>query len=227
MALESFSDKNLKIYPEHDPINPIRTESDGSITVPFNPTTYSISKSLSWSRAGGSNDRRTNAPTLSFGGGSSRQLSLELFFDSTEKPKAECDVRLQTDRIVRLTHILRHLTDPRPPQCRIEWGGPGADFPFIGIVSKLDQQFLLFNADGKPLRAVLKVEFMEFLELSIDQKKTDPELTTRVVRRGDSLPSIAAQVYANPAAWRAIARANRIENPLAIPPGTKLTLPKQ
>jgi nucleoid-associated protein YgaU len=63
--------------------------------------------------------------------------------------------------------------------------------------------------------------------LGDDQKKTDPELTTRVVRRGDSLASIAAQVYDDPSAWRAIARANRIENPLAIAPGTKLTLPKR
>jgi nucleoid-associated protein YgaU len=29
-----------------------------------------------------------------------------------------------------------------------------------------------------------------------------------VVRRGDSLASIAAQVYDDPSAWRAIARAN-------------------
>ena len=211
----------LKIFPERDPIDPINTEADGSITVAFNPTTYSISKSLSWN---GSNDTRTNAPTLAFGGGGSRQLALELFFDSTA---AQRDVRLQTDHIVRLTRILRHLKNPRPPICRLEWGGMTADFPFVGIVSSLEQQFLLFHATGQPLRATLKVVFLEFLVLGADQKKTDPGLTTRVVRRGDSLASIAAQVYDDPSAWRAIARANRIENPLAIAPGTKLTLPKQ
>jgi hypothetical protein len=214
----------LKIFPERDPTDPIKTEEDGSITVAFNPTTYSISKSLSWTASGGSNDTRTNAPTLAFHGGSSRQLGLELFFDSTDSQR---DVRLQTDRIVRLTHILRHLDNPRPPICRLEWGGKSADFPFVGIVSSLEQQFLLFHATGQPLRATLKVAFLEFLVLGDDQKKTDPELTTRVVRRGDSLASIAAQVYDDPSAWRAIARANRIENPLAIAPGTKLTLPKQ
>ena len=65
------------------------------------------------------------------------------------------------------------------------------DFPFVGIVSNLEQQFLLFHATGQPLRATLKVVFLEFLVLGDDQKKTDPELTTRVVRRGDSLASIA------------------------------------
>jgi len=214
----------LKIFPERDPTDPIKTEADGSIAVAFNPTTYSISKSLSWN---GPPDRRTNAPTLTFGGGNSRQLALELFFDSTEMTGPERDVRRQTDRIVRLTRILRHLDNPRPPICKLDWGGKSEDFPFVGIVNSLEQQFLLFDATGQPLRATLKVAFQEFLVLSDDQRKTDPELTTRVVRRGDSLASIAAQVYDDPSAWRAIARANRIENPLAIAPGTKLTLPKQ
>jgi len=217
----------LKIFPERDPINPIQTEADGSITVAFNPTTYSISKSLTWNESGGSNDTRTNAPTLAFGGGGSRQLALELFFDSTERRGSERDVRVQTDRIVRLTQILRHLDNPRPPICKLDWGGKKEDFPFVGVVSSLDQNFLLFDASGQPLRATLKVAFREFLVLSDDQRKTDPEVTTRVVRRGDSLASIAAQVYDDPSAWRAIARANRIENPLAIVPGTKLTLPKR
>src|SRR5262245_60092949 len=217
----------LKIFPERDPTDPIKTEEDGSITVAFNPTTYSISKSLSWPASGGSNDRRTNAPTLAFDGGGPRQLALELFFDSTEKPDPERDVRRQTDRIVKLTRILRHLDNPRPPICKIEWGGKSEDFPFVGVVSSLEQNFLLFQATGQPVRATLKVTFLEFLVLGDDQRKTDPELTTRVVRRGDSLASIAAQVYDDPSAWRAIARANRIENPLAIVPGTKLTLPKQ
>jgi nucleoid-associated protein YgaU len=197
------------------------------ITVAFNPTTYSISKSVNWKASGGVTDQGTNAPTLEFGGGSSRQLSLDLFFDSTESPAAARDVRLQTDEIVRLTHIVRDARQPRPPICRIEWGGNSADFPFYGAISSLGQNFLLFDAEGRPLRAVLKVVFLEFLVLEDDQRKTDPELTTRVLRRGDSLANIAAEVYGDPAAWRIIARANRIDDPLSIAPGTKLTLPKQ
>ncbi len=60
-----------------------------------------------------------------------------------------------------------------------------------------------------------------------DQRETDPELTTRTVRRGDTLASIAAQTYRNPTLWRVIARTNRIEDPFRVLPGTKLTLPKQ
>jgi hypothetical protein len=73
--------------------------------------------------------------------------------------RPERDVRLQTDRIVRLTHILRHLDNPRPPICKLDWGGKTANFPFVGIVG-LEQQFLLFHATGQPLRATLKVVFL-------------------------------------------------------------------
>lgn len=73
----------------------------------------------------------------------------------------------------------------------------------------------------------MKVSFLEFLVLEDDQRKTDPELTTRVVRRGDTLASIAAEVYRDVSAWRVIASANRIDDPFNVPAGVKLTLPKQ
>ena len=53
------------------------------------------------------------------------------------------------------------------------------------------------------------------------------ETTTRVVRRGDTLAGIAAEVYSDPTKWRVIADANAIENPFVLPAGSKLTLPKQ
>jgi nucleoid-associated protein YgaU len=67
---------------------------------------------------------------------------------------------------------------------------------------------------------------MEFLDREKDLKKTDPEMTTRTVRRGDSLTSIAAEVYRNPALWRVVAEANRIDDPLRLAAGTKLSIPK-
>src|SRR5574340_959308 len=77
------------------------------IEVLFNPNTYSVTKSVSWSAAtaagqgGGQSDRRKNAPALQFGGGQSRALSLDLFFDTTEETDdAKKDVRNLTNKIV-------------------------------------------------------------------------------------------------------------------------------
>ena len=72
------------------------------------------------------------------------------------------------------------------------------------MVANLSQNFVLFDEEGRPLRAQLKVRFTEFLNREDDARKTDPEATTRVVRRGDSLANIAADVYRDPGAWRVI-----------------------
>jgi nucleoid-associated protein YgaU len=205
--------------------------------VMFNPNAYSISKSVNWTSAmrsaasqaeGGGTDRTANAPATSFGGGGSRQLSLELFFDTTERPRALQDVRLETDKLVALTLMERTGEESsRPPVCAVQWGDKQtADFPFIGTVSSLQQRFVLFRGDGVPLRATLNVSFVEFLERELDQRRTDPEMTTRTVRRGDTLSGIAADVYRDPGLWRAIAEANDIDDPLRLDAGRALVIPK-
>lgn len=198
------------------------------IHVQFNPNSYTIGKGVVWTPSTvATADAKSNAPILSFGGGEARQLELELFFDTTEAPEGPGrDVRVQTDRIAQLTRISRKKG--RPPVCTVHWGSTDrkSEFPFKGVITKLSQQFVLFDQDGRPLRARLQVTVTEFLNREDDQRETDPETTTRIVRRGDSLASIAADVYGNPAAWRAIALANGIEDPFVLPAGSTLTLPQ-
>jgi nucleoid-associated protein YgaU len=195
------------------------------VEVPFNPNSYTITKSVSWNRT---NDARANAPSVSFGGGSARELALELFFDVTESPDPNKDVRTETDKLVKMTRIMRSREKPRPPICTVVWDTKKtADFPFKGLISNLTQRFTLFNSNGRPLRATVNVTFTEFLSRTDDLKDTDPELTTRTLQRGDDLPRIAAAVYLDPSVWRLIAVANRIEDPFKLVIGSILTLPKR
>lgn len=203
----------------------------------FNPESYSISKSVSWgipasannasSSADEQNNRKLNAPTLDFAGGGSRTLSLNLFYDVTEpvKGKRIKDVRKLTNKLVNLTRIDRMLG--YPPVVRVAWGHApsGSDFPFTGVITSLTQNFTLFSNDGKPLRADLNVTFTEILDPDLDQRVTDPEMTTRRVKRGDTLSSIAAEVYQDPGAWRLIAQANQIDDPRRIDAGRLLSMP--
>ncbi len=161
-----------------------------------------------------------------FGGGDARQLTLELFFDVTESdvPAPLRDVRIETDQIVALTRI--EPKQGRPPTCAVVWGrGSTQDFPFVGVVGNLTERFTLFAPDGTPLRATLTVVFREFLDAVQDQRETDPESTTRVVKRGDTLSGIAADVYRDPTRWRLIAEANRLDDPRHLEPGWVLTIP--
>jgi hypothetical protein len=215
-------------------IHPMHPSELPDVSVMFNPNSYAIGKAVSWSPpwlpfgARGETDRSVNAPSLVFGGGGSRTLSLELFFDVTEPVDGRVveDVRQETDAIVRLTRIERKLG--RPPVCRVAWGDDGTslDFPFVGVITGLSQNFTLFSSSGAPLRATLGLSFLEYLDPRKDQILTDPELTTYVVRRGDTLPGIAAALYGDAAKWRVIAEANDVVDARRLPVGATLTIPQ-
>lgn len=198
----------------------------------FNPNTYSITKSVTWGpprpRDGKeeSTHQKFNAPPIVFGGGDCRLLTLELFYDVTEHPQID-DVRKETNRIVKLTRIDKKLTEP--PVVVVSWGAqpPGdSDFPFTGVITQLTQRFTLFKANGKPVRATLNVTFKEFLTREQAQKEVDPEFTTRLVKRGDTLSSIAAENYDDPTQWRLIAEANNLDDPRHLDVGARLAIPK-
>src|SRR5262245_59363083 len=112
------------------PLDPSELEP---IEVLFNPNTYSIAKPVSWTQPTSGGGRQTyrelDAPPLVFGGGGARSLSLQLFFDVTERG-ADADVRTETNKIVALTRIERERQ--QPPVCRVSWGAEqsGSDFPF-------------------------------------------------------------------------------------------------
>src|SRR5512133_487979 len=93
-------------------IPPLGKSKLAAFTVLFNPSSYSISKSVTWEEPGPKGSKRKsnvkfNAPKLKFGGGQSRQLSFKLFFDVTDYPIVRGqkirDVRKLTDKIVKLT----------------------------------------------------------------------------------------------------------------------------
>jgi nucleoid-associated protein YgaU len=207
------------------------------IEVLFNPNSYSIGKAVVWSgpagdieskKAARATDRGKNAPTLEFAGGLNRSLSLNLFFDTTEETiDARKDVRRLTNKIVKLTRIARDLGTP--PVCVVSWGKqtpPDSDFPFTGVITQLTQSFNLFLPDGRPVRASLDATFTEFLYPKKDKLENDPELTTRLIKRGDTLSSIAGDVYRDPTMWRLIAEANRLDDPRRLAVGLRLNIPK-
>ncbi|HEY9606753.1 MAG TPA: LysM peptidoglycan-binding domain-containing protein [Allocoleopsis sp.] len=209
----------------------------GTIKVPFNPNSYSITKSVNWAstKPSGTNQsekasqRLLNAPEIEFAGGQSRILYFpELFFDATEPIDGQQyqDVRDITNKIVKLTRIIPDKK--RPPICNVTWGNApqGSDFPFTGVLTNLTQTFTLFKRDGTPVRAKLSLSFTEFLDPTKDQLETDPEMTTHIVKRGDALSRIAGQLYGNPKQWRLIANANNLDDPRRLQIGQSLSIPQ-
>ncbi|MBW3606195.1 MAG: LysM peptidoglycan-binding domain-containing protein [Actinobacteria bacterium] len=58
------------------------------------------------------------------------------------------------------------------------------------------------------------------------KEETRPEGRTYVIQSGDSLASIAQEVYGDPTMWRDIARANELREPYSLTVGESLQIPE-
>ncbi|WP_424094766.1 CIS tube protein [Moorena producens] len=136
------------------------------------------------------------------------------------------DVREYTNKIFELTLIDSDLK--RPPVCELWWGA--FNLIFKGYLGQLTQRFTMFTPNGMPVRAALNCTFHQFIPEE-DEEREKPSSLARdddpihVVRRGETLSSIAGQEYNDPSVWREIAKANGINNPRNLTPGQVLTIP--
>ena len=212
MALEKLTIKNL--------------DSKEVFKVMFNPTEYSLEDSSKWQDQEGKGRR----PELQYTGGDRRKLTMDLFFDTYEKKE---DVRLYTGKLAKLLVVTTDdkNSGKRPPVVEISWGDNNADtgFPFQCVLESLKQQFTLFTSGGTPVRAKCAVAFKEF-RLPVDEMKREPRRSSfparsYTVREGETLSSIAAELWKDPLKWRLIADANGIVNPRVISPGQVLLVP--
>ena len=114
----------------------------------------------------------------------------------------------------------------QPPACILKWGKVKV---FTGVLTDLKQTYTMFDSDGTPIRATADCTFME-VAMDSDAKRYElnsPDVDkTYVVRPGDTLDMIAAELYEDRKHWRTIADANRIDNPRRLTPGQILHIPK-
>jgi hypothetical protein len=210
-------------------------EIEGQPPLPcwFNPQQYAVSKSNQWHSVpvvGAS------LPAIQFGGGLSRELTLELLFDASDS--ASKDVLGVTDRLFLMMEVAEQAggagNAARPPTVAFSWG---PTVSFKAVCRRLDVRYTLFRPDGTPIRALcaltlVQVEKADSRSGSGAAPAQNPttrataKLGVHVVIDGDSLPSIAYRAYGDPTRWRAIAEANAIDDPLVLVRGRALTIPE-
>ncbi len=91
-------------------------------------------------------------------------------------------------------------------------------------------KLVYFSATGVPLRARVQVTLRQYEQDDAfgPQNPTSGTPWPHTVHRvspGETLDRIAAQHYADPTAWRVIADANQIHDPLSVRPGILLAIP--
>lgn len=207
----------------------------------YNPESYVLQRGAQYSETPG---LASNMPSVQFVHGSAETLQMELFFDtfssgaevggsSSDKSKMKNnsaqpsakkeDVRKYTSQIYDLMII--NSSTHAPPLLKIEW----ASLQFKGHLISCTQTFTKFNEKGTPVRATLQVEFKEYLEPSkiaeMKPKESPDTEKYRTVHQGDALWSFSAKEYGQCEQWRAIARANGVENPRELERGDTIKLP--
>lgn len=177
-----------------------------------------------------------NSPYIEFKGGSAASFSLELLFDTTDQPPGTVarDVRRFTNDLLSLTmgnpttgkegaETFDTVEPPKPVM--FGWG----DFVlFKSVITDVEISFIMFDPDGKPVRATAKVGFLEYtpppLGSTNPTTRTEPRKTW-IVQAGQDLHDIAYAEYGHPSHWRHLADSNNLLNPLKITPGQVLILP--
>jgi len=207
----------------------LMTETDKKIPFLFNPNELSFSKSNSWEKATAAGN---SAPKLDFSSGGSVTFSLKIEFDTTDTGKPVSD---HTDKLYELM-----LADPslkgtkedrnmgRPPWVQFHWGKLRSH---KAVVESLSIEFTYFASDGTPLRAMCNLSLKQYE----DEGKLAPQNPTsgtpaphkvRRVSPGEYLYTISEEQYGSSNRWRAIADANGVDDPLALPAGRTLVIPQ-
>lgn len=207
--------------------------ADKSGSVPFatlvfsyNPSEVKTSRSATWKKPDGA---MTDRPEYISSGPQKAQLSI--FFD--EWSNSDGDVSKQVNKLLSWTKpspisVAQH-DRPRPPVVGFQWGQSGALADHKWCIESVSAEYTMFRANGTPIRATCDLSLSEYSDDSpLAQNPTSgarESRRSRILGEGDSLASIAFGEFGDATLWRALARLNGIDDPMAIVPGTLILVP--
>ena len=100
---------------------------------------------------------------------------------------------------------------------------------FSGYLKSVSINYKLFNQDGTPLRAIITATFTEAIpdaERESGGKTSSPDMThVRIVKEGDTLPSMSGKIYGDFKYYLEVAKANKLDDFRSLVPGTKIFFP--
>jgi len=207
----------------------LETEDGTKVPCLFNPAELKISRKNEWT---GAPLAGRGVTRLRYSGANSGVLKVDLFFDTTD---TGADVSAHTGKIVDLMEVDPNLPGSdeskhsmRPPYVTFHWGDLHS---FKAVIAQLELTFTYFSSTGTPLRAMMRLVLRQYEESQAFGKQNPTSGTPRPHRvhrvlAGETLDRISAQYYGDSTRWRMLATANAIADPLALRPGSMLTIPR-
>jgi hypothetical protein len=193
----------------------------GEFEAYVNPSEITLAYEIEYDQAQGAG---TTNSRMSFKKVKPGDLSLTLFLDGTGANGRPCDVQDKIEQFQTVTGYNGNIH--RPNYLKVGWGKLTIKRCVLKTASIA---YKLFKSDGVPLRAVITASFSDN---SDDQTRVamaqdqSPDLTHfRVVKAGDSLPSLCTEVYGDPHLYLRVAQANRLDDFRNLVPGMRLRFP--
>ncbi|MDX2361900.1 MAG: LysM peptidoglycan-binding domain-containing protein [Crocinitomicaceae bacterium] len=225
MKIQAFEDPQLKTELKFGPKGKDDKEGTPGYYVTINPSGYSESFKAEYKT---DDAQGKTGGKLKFTRTAPQELDLEFLFDRTGallgSPAAENGV---IDDICKFKEVVYEYSGElhKPPYLKLSWGS----LLFIGIAVELNIEYKLFNPDGKPLRAVVKTKFKQFVDeekkIALEGNKS-PDLThERLIIEGDTLPLLCKKIYGDSKYYLQVAIANRITNFRKLTPGQTIYFP--
>ena len=217
-----------------------RSEAPG-IGVPYtpmyNPTSFTVKHDVKYDAQEKSPVADVESKFLNI---KPREVDFELFFDGTgASPSAVGgfgntvavnnkllgqDVNTQIQGFLKLAYQITGA-DHKPNYMMIVWG----TFIMTCTLQSANVNYLMFAADGSPLRAKLNISVKEHIDTSLVGKilsLLSPDLSKSItVNEGDTLPLLCFKEYGDASLYTKVAEVNKLKNYRKLKQGMELLFP--
>ena len=188
------------------------SESKSALELPVNPAKVKLTKGIRYAEdkqlgsLNGSNAYVRYRPET---------LYFECLFDMTNAMEDDDEKQPVHDLVDALEERL----------FKVEYG----DITFYGQLKTLETEYTLFDPDGIPLRAELKVTLTGYCSQKEEKSrfsKRSPDVSRLVtLKEGQTLAALCYEIYGDPLLVGQVARFNNLNGYRNIPAGTEILLP--
>ena len=209
MEIIAYSDENFS------------TEK-GRIKVELNPNGYQQTKKhnyVSTPVIGAKNVAR-------FSHEENEKQTFEFLFDNTliSPTHISTDVKTRVDALTKLVYSINGSIH-KPNQLLLSWGA----LQFKCFCESIQANYTHFNLAGSPVRAKVKVDFVQKITHKQHQSETQsnsPDMTHyKLISAGVNLPQIANEIYRDPSYCIELAAFNQLDTFRNLPEGKEIIAP--
>lgn len=212
--IKSFSDNQFK-----------KDGGKKDFKIPINPETFTRNLKVERDTTKGHGNNQTNSK---FVGTAPEELKIEFILDGTQTMEGYLESMKKVAVKDQLKQFIECVYDydgkiHSPRYLKILYG---SELKFNCVLTSLDINHTLFNADGSPLRAKITANFLQYVAPETRAKKernSSPDLThQRIVKEGDRLDLMTFEIYDSPSYFLQVALKNNLTTIRSVKPGSQI-----